>query len=204
MSIGCHRLGQQFELLLSQLKVLFGVLGSEKEFRSNSATGLVEIEIYLLGPLLFILLLRCKLFWLYRVCEGWWPNDMASTIEACLWFCSVQFVGPCGHNQFWHHCPWFPDNTLLTYHLFVGVVLRTWVVPKQSRSYLVTSLPLLAIEVELCIFHRWIELFAPLFSFLSVRFLNDGWHHSSRRRIRCPTIYSTGLLTCPLILRLLL
>ena len=47
VSIGCHRSGQQLDetSVLCRLKVLFDVLGSEKYFRSVSATGLVQIEV---------------------------------------------------------------------------------------------------------------------------------------------------------------
>ena len=67
VNIGCHRLGKQLEetLLLRRLIKLFGVLGSEKWFRSDSAAGLVQIEVCRLGLHLGTLLLRCTLFWLF-------------------------------------------------------------------------------------------------------------------------------------------
>ena len=42
-----------------------------------------------------------------------------------------------------------------------------------------------------------------MFWLLSAQPSSYQWHHSLRRRIRCPTIYSNDLQTCPLILRLL-
>ena len=83
--------------------------------------------------------------------------------------------------------------------------LNTWGSPPRGLSLtllLLTSLQLLSAEVQFFIFHRWIKWFAPMFWLLSDHLSNDQWHHSFRSFIQPPNNYSTGLLTCPLILRL--
>ena len=128
------------------------------------------------------------IFWYFAaglhslVFAGWWQDEVASSIVAFLWFRSTQPVGLWGHDQPWRHCQWSPNNAFERYQLSVGVV-GIWVARCQSRNYLVTLLPLLAIEVQFRFFHRWIELFAPIFFLLSVCSSSDRWHHNLRRRI---------------------
>ena len=92
----------------------------------------------------------------------------------------------------------------LVFRLSAGVVLGTWAAPLQRRSCSVTPLRPLATEVLLHIFHRWIAWFAPTSWLLVALPLNFRWHRSLKRRFRCPTIYSIGLLVCHLQLMLLL
>ena len=112
LSIGC-RLGQPLNetSLLCQQKPPFVVLGSKK-ILSHSAAGLLQIEVCHWGPHFHILLLRCSLFQLFQVYEGWWPDDVANTIEACLEFNSVHLGQFCKNSELWRQYQWFSDNAL--------------------------------------------------------------------------------------------
>ena len=205
LNIGCHHLGQQLEetLLLCRLIKLFGVLGSEKRFRPDSAAGLVQIEMCCSGLHLGTLLLHCTLFWLFRVCEGLWRDDAANTIVACFGFHWVLFDQLSERILRWHPCQWFPDRAFLASRISVGVVPGTWAAPLQSRSCSENSILPLAAEVHFRIFHRWIGSFVPTSWLLVVRLLSDLRHCTLRRRTWYPTTYSTGLTICHLQLMLL-
>ena len=88
----CHRWGQQIveTSLLCRMEALSGVLGSAKNYQSDPAIDMVQIEFCRWG-LLGTLLLSCTLFWHFAVYEGWWQDVVANNIEACLWFHSVCF-----------------------------------------------------------------------------------------------------------------
>ena len=149
-------------------------------------------------------MLRCTLFWFFRVCEGLWRDDVVYTIAVCLWFHSVQLDLLSERIQRWHLCRWFLGSASLVFRLSAGVVLETWIAPLQSRSCSVTSLRPLTTEVLLHIFHRWIALFTPTSWLLVALPLNVRWHRSLKRRTRYPTTCSTGLLVYHLQLMLLL
>ena len=70
-----------------------------KKILSNSAAGMFQLEVCHWGLHFHILLLRCSLFQLFQVYEGWWPDDVANTIEACLEFNSVHLGQFCENNE---------------------------------------------------------------------------------------------------------
>ena len=205
VNIGSHCMGQQLEetLLLCRLIKLFGILGSEKWFRSDSAAGLVQIEVCRSGLHLCTLLLRCSLFWIFRVCAGLWLDDAVNTIAVCLWFHSVQLDQLSERIQHRYLCQWFLGSASSAFRLSAGVVLGIWAAPLHSISCSATSLLPLATEVQLRIFHHGIGLFVPVSWLFIVRLLNDLWHRSWRRSAQYPTTYSIGLPICHLQLMLL-
>ena len=204
INIGCHRLGQQLEETWLLCRLLFGVLGSEKWFQSDSAAGQVPIEVCRSGLNLATLLLHCHTLLTFSGLCGF-MTGWCGKYHCSLFWVSLSSVWSISERiQRYHPCQWFPDSAFVISRLSVGATRGTWVAPLQSRSCSVTSLRPLATEFLLHIFHRCIVLFVPTFWLLVVPLSNDRWHRSLNRRIRHATIYSTGLLVCHLQLMLLL